>query len=178
SQRTILRRARRRADWMKRLIAEHDSYIVKETRFCLTLPAWLDAGAHVERLVICLRHPHAVARSLRRRNRAPLPLGVRLWREHNERLLTAVGPIPVWYVDYERLLDAGRGPLEFAGLLRFMGLEVPEQQQTVLHRDVVQTKLNHYHAVEEVVRESAARRLWEKLQERIECQQAASCETT
>ena len=55
-------------------------------RTTLTLEGWLDALPHLE-MVGTVRHPLAVARSLRGRPRGPeLPEGLRLWTAYNARL--------------------------------------------------------------------------------------------
>ena len=59
----------------------------KDPRVLLTLDGWLEALPHLE-FVGVVRHPLAVARSLRDRpNGPPLAQGIRLWRIYNQRLL-------------------------------------------------------------------------------------------
>ena len=58
----------------------------KDPRTTLTLEGWLDALPRLE-CVGTVRHPLAVARSLRGRPRGPeLPEGIRLWTAYNARL--------------------------------------------------------------------------------------------
>ncbi len=58
----------------------------KDPRTLLTLEGWLDALPRLE-CVGTVRHPLAVARSLRSRPRGPeLPEGIRIWAAYNARL--------------------------------------------------------------------------------------------
>ncbi len=69
--------------------------LVKDPRVCLTLPFW---KAHFGALapVLIVRNPIEVARSLFRRNRIPLPIGIALWELYNwhaARELAALQPV-------------------------------------------------------------------------------------
>ena len=75
-----------------------DGKVLKETRFCLTLPAWREHGASISGLLGCLRDPVAVAQSLKRRNHISLRRGLGLWFEHLSRLLANAGSIPRRFV--------------------------------------------------------------------------------
>lgn len=61
----------------------------KDPRAALLLPFWRSLAPQL-RLVVCLRHPLAAARSLRERNRVSLRYGVALWQAYNEALLGEV----------------------------------------------------------------------------------------
>jgi hypothetical protein len=126
SQHTLLRRAARQAADIHRLGEKYRGKIVKEARFCLTLPAWIAHGAPIERVVVCVRHPDSVARSLRRRNHIWLSLGHQLWAEHNRRLIDAIDQIDVWIVDYHRLSAPETFVAEVIPALHFMDLEAPD----------------------------------------------------
>lgn len=69
--------------------------MVKEPRFCLTLPAWRRHGTRFESVLVCLRDPASVARSLQRRNRISIERAERLWLLHYERLLENARDLPV-----------------------------------------------------------------------------------
>lgn len=58
----------------------------KDPRTVLTYPLW---RPHLEdyRLVVCLRHPLSVARSLAARRHMDVEAGLQLWAEYNRRLL-------------------------------------------------------------------------------------------
>jgi len=130
---TIIRRAAKFTGTIKALDREYRGKIVKENRFCITLPAWLEYGATLEGLLICLRHPYGVAKSLRRRNKIPLRLGYSLWAEHYRRLDRYTAGTDSWYVLYEDLVDGERGPPELAGALGFLGIDIAPERLRQIH---------------------------------------------
>ena len=79
---------------------------VKDPRFCLTLPFWLDvcAGMQREARVVCIsRSPMEVARSLEKRDRFPLSFGLRL-AEHYQRALETHIPESAVRLTFQELL--------------------------------------------------------------------------
>ena len=104
SDATIARRAQCHVTSIHRLAEAYDSRIVKENRFCLTLGAWREHGARVERLLIVFRHPTAVARSLGRRNYLLRSLSWSLWMQHHERLFAHAEGIAFRVLCYEHLV--------------------------------------------------------------------------
>ena len=82
---------------------EHQSWVVKEPRFCLTLPLW---RRHLERpvAVIPYRGPLQVARSLEVRNGFPRAVGIALWERYIRSALTASEDLPRLLVPFDRLL--------------------------------------------------------------------------
>lgn len=143
SAETILRRARRMVEKIRSTGEKYRGKVVKETRYCLTLPAWLKHGVPVDRILVCLREPLAVARSLKKRNRITLRHGYRLWLEHNRRLLQAVGDIPLWFVSYRRLLDHSTSEAEIRGALQFFGLTVSSSRLAELQQRCVKPDMDH-----------------------------------
>ncbi len=65
---------------------ENESWVIKDPRMLLMLPAFLPHLPH-RQLVGSFRHPEAVARSLEARNQMPLAEGVALWTQYNRRLV-------------------------------------------------------------------------------------------
>ena len=143
SSATIMRRARRRAEQIRRTAEAYRGKVIKETRFSLTLPAWLEYGAEVDGLLVCLREPFAVASSIKKRNRVPLSVGYRLWQIHNQRLLAAAGEIPVRFVRYDHLLDEAKFGAEASQTLRFFGLERSDAEIEELGQRCVKRWYNH-----------------------------------
>ncbi len=133
----ILQRAAPLADLIRQTSQKYEDKIVKENRFCLTLPAWLQHGATVDGLVICLRHPTAVARSLRRRNWITIGLAYRLWTTHLERLLEHSRDIPTWLVRYENILEQELVSGELRNALQAAGLSCPDERIGQLHANLV-----------------------------------------
>lgn len=119
---TVLRRARPCADEIARLGEMYASKVVKENRFCLTLPAWRTYGGKVHKVIVCLREPANVVQSLWRRNKIPLWYGYRLWYKHITRLLEYSAGLDLWFVRYEHLIDPTTNQAELLEALRFTGL--------------------------------------------------------
>lgn len=89
----------------KRVIGELDAaqpWVLKDPRFCLTLPAW---KPFVEQLITVYVHrdPMASALSLRKRNGIRLPLGLALWEHYNLSALRASSGLPRATIAYEQL---------------------------------------------------------------------------
>ena len=122
STKTISRRSLRFADQIRDTAATFDNCIVKENRFCLTLPAWREHGTSVEKILICLRSPLMVACSLRQRNRIPIRLGFQLWQTHLERLLENSTEIPTHFISYKSLLNEEAYLSEIQSAFSFMGM--------------------------------------------------------
>jgi len=139
----ILRRASRRADQIRETAQKYAGRVVKETRFCLTLPAWLEHGASIDRIIVCLRDPIDVAASLRKRNHITTALGLRLWRVHNERLLTHVADIPHWFVYYPNLLEESAFLRETGAAFHFFGYDPPSSQVVAMYEKCVNTRSCH-----------------------------------
>ena len=125
SDATIARRARRKAPVIRRLAEKYDGHVVKENRFCLTLGAWREHGANLERLLVVFRHPNAVAQSLGRRNHLPSTLSFSLWLDHHRRLFSHSESIASRTLSHERLVgpDAQRRSREVAKIAWLVGCE-------------------------------------------------------
>ncbi len=143
SAETILRRGDGMADLIRTTAARYAGKVVKETRFCLTLPAWRAHGLRADRVLVCLREPADVARSIVKRNHVPTSLALSLWREHNERILAATADLPVDWILYADLLDRERGPAECARALRFLGEERGAARAAELHARCVKPSMDH-----------------------------------
>lgn len=141
---TILRRAARRQQQIATVAAKYQDKVVKETRFCLTLPAWLAHGAQIRLIIICLRNPSAVAQSLRRRNWIQERLAYRLWQIHLQRLLQHVGEIPTWLVRYDHLLDPEKFSAEIGPAARLCGLQLDQQRLRQLCQENVKPTWDHH----------------------------------
>ena len=89
----------------------HRPWFVKEPRLCLLFPIWRDALE----TPVCIhihRNPLEVARSLRRRNDIPIPVGLALWETYNTRALQASQGLPRHILSYEQLLQKPTPVLE------------------------------------------------------------------
>jgi hypothetical protein len=142
---TILKRAEKRASQIQETAQVYQGKVIKETRFCLTLPAWLKYGAQVERILICLRDPIQVARSIQKRNRTTLQHGYAMWQLHNERILQHAqsAQIPVWVITYDRALNPDTYLEEVGAAFRFMGFNLTSGELIGLRDKAVRTQMNH-----------------------------------
>ncbi|MEE9161427.1 MAG: tetratricopeptide repeat protein [Candidatus Neomarinimicrobiota bacterium] len=111
----------------------------KDPRFCLTLPFWKPLLPD-HRVVVCLRHPLAVADSLIRRNGHSAALGLHLWLEHYRLLLKHTDPGRRVVTHYDSYFPAPQG--ELSHLLTGLGWSVP--QETIARAGkTVSDKLRH-----------------------------------
>jgi hypothetical protein len=97
---------------------------VKDPRFCLTLPFWLDCCARLERKiqVICIsRPPLEVAQSLEKRDGFPLSYGLRLVESY-QRSLEAHAPADACRLTFEQLLQDPKVALSELNLDDRLGL--------------------------------------------------------
>lgn len=137
----------RRADSVQALIeCTSDAFagkVVKDCRFSLTMEAWMQNGADVSAVVVCMREPGAVGRSLQKRNHVPVSTGLRLWYEHNARLLEAIGTRPTWMIDYDRLFGADSFHDEVAGAFDLFDVTVSAGQLEELRTRLVKSGYRH-----------------------------------
>jgi hypothetical protein len=106
----------------------------------MTIPFWYGSGAKL-RVVLCVRHPSEVSRSLRRRQYVPSSAGLPLWRIYNERVLNVTLPEDRIVTHYEGYFHDPR--LELRRVLGF--LEMPASDEVIERAVVVVSdKLRHY----------------------------------
>lgn len=161
SAQTILRRGEKSAQVIRSLSERYSSSVVKDTRFCLTLPAWLAQGARVQGVLICLREPMAVAASLKKRNRISLGRGLSLWTEHVSRLLKSAADIPFRLVLYRSLIDPNLSQAETAGAFRFAGLDLSEERISEIRSACVKPAMDHN--LPQNGSKGPEREIWERL---------------
>ena len=94
------------------------AFLVKDPRLCLTLPAWLPAlravGAAVSVLLV-VRHPEEVVRSLSQRDGLPESVTAPLWLHHMLEAERVSRPFPRAIVFYDDLMRDWRGCMARAG---------------------------------------------------------------
>lgn len=80
--------------------------VVKDPRFCITLPFWLalcrNMSLHTS-VCVMTRAPVEVCQSLQERDGFPVGYGLRLWRTYLQGIAVSVPPNAI-YASYERLL--------------------------------------------------------------------------
>lgn len=126
STKTLTKRAAKFSDEIRAASDKYRGKVVKEVRFCLTLPGWIEQGAYFERALVCLREPLEVAQSVDKRFRIGYRRSLELWRLHNERLLENLGDLPRWFIAYHDVLNPETRHREVSAALEFFGLDRSE----------------------------------------------------
>jgi hypothetical protein len=129
----------------------------KDPRTTITWPLWRP-HVHNYRLVVCLRHPVCVARSLQVREGWPLERGLALWTAYNDRLLQHLDnePQPVSWFDFDAPVEDQA--VAIPALCRRLGLEANSNLVQVLnpflrhHVDVESAPGPHSQAIYEQLR--------------------------
>ena len=80
-----------------------ESVVLKDPRFCLTLPFWMDAVPK-PKFIFVYRHPLEVAMSLYKRNKFPLRFGLALWEKYNRLALKSLEGKEVIYLSHNEIL--------------------------------------------------------------------------
>lgn len=123
----------------------------KDPRNSFTLPFWQSLIPDLK-IVVCLRHPLEVHASLRNRRHAPHPLGIMLWRLHNQFILDNTQPAARLVTRYERYFDQPRA--ECQRLLRFLSMDATDATLDAC-RTVTSERLRHYRYAHEDADEAA-----------------------
>ena len=143
SEKTIIRRARKFSKIIPEIAKEYKGKVVKETRFCLTFPAWKAYGTDINKVLINIREPIQVANSLKKRNHIPVRIGLKLWYEHNSRILKYTENVPRMILNYNDLLDSERSFSELKRALIFMEIDIPDIKITTILKTFVKPSMNH-----------------------------------
>ena len=169
STETLNRRARRFADEIKAVSDKYRGKVVKEVRFCLTMPGWQQQGARFDRVLVCLREPYEVVRSVDRRFPVGHRRAYRLWRIHNERLLAHAKDLPLWFISFSHLRNPETRTREIRTALEFMEVPCSDEKLEYLVSLIKSPKHEaDARAREEYAPEIAT--LWEDLQARHDAQ--------
>jgi hypothetical protein len=109
-------------------LSRYPVWALKEPRLCRLLPFWTplfrEAKCAVS-VVEVVRHPLAVAHSLKARNDIPIADGLALWLDHVHCYLRDRNPAWPWVtVEYDRMIDDET--LQLPRIARALGLTVHE----------------------------------------------------
>lgn len=165
SRQTIERRAKKRAAVIQELGRKYEGKTVKDPRFSLTLPAWIETGTTVDRLLFCIRDPGQVAQSIKRRNHVIARYGLHLWYIHNKALSECVGDIPVWYLYYGNIMNQETSSKELRHAFRFFDCEMDEDRLTALAAQCVKPRLQNHTTISSHYPDHI-QRLWDDLRTR------------
>lgn len=92
---------------MQAIVAElsaHPVSVIKDPRFCLTLPLWLPHMKNPH-AVIVYRDPLEIAESLHIRNGMPLEYGLALWEFHTVHAIHAAHALPKIFINHAALMQ-------------------------------------------------------------------------
>ncbi|MBD3393194.1 MAG: hypothetical protein GF418_13785 [Chitinivibrionales bacterium] len=118
-----------------------DGDLFKDPRTCLTMSLWERHCPNLDAVVLCVRNPIGVAGSLKRRNRLPVEIGVKLWYEYNLRVIEGAKGLPVFVVDYDNL---GRDlEFELSSLLSELGVDLDAGAMRERVAGFYSAELNH-----------------------------------
>lgn len=162
---TILKRSDQLSELIKEMDQKYKGCIVKETRFCLTLPAWRKHGATIDKILFCLRSPNQVAGSIQKRNKTILRHGLELWFTHNTRLVQNIKEIPVHFVSYSHLLNPNTSFNELKSAFHFMEISIDDDRIKHLISTYIKTGMNHHQGLE-VNYPKKIELLWNELQQK------------
>jgi hypothetical protein len=114
--------------------ADREPWGWKDPRNCLTLPFWQSILRPIP-VVIVVRNPLEVAKSLRERNGFSYALGLTLWQDYNQRLIESVAECDRIVTHYDACLQNPES--ELRRLMSFVGFSVDEatiEQVADVHR--------------------------------------------
>jgi hypothetical protein len=115
--------------------------VLKDPRFCITLPLWRAILGRPPCAVLVVRDPFDVARSLQRRDGFPLTLGLAIWERYVRQSILSVAGLPVYAVEYGSIVDDPRGRIsELAEFLSSCEVNLPknrtDQAVSVFEKDL------------------------------------------
>ncbi|MEE9170187.1 MAG: glycosyltransferase [bacterium] len=120
----------------------HSRSVIKDPRFCLTLPVWekIFAGKNVK-VIFISRQEDAVAASLMRRDGSPAEQCRQLRREYNQRGASNAKKYALFHINYEDLFQKER-PKILSKLSDFLEIEL--DLEPIASR-IVDPSLCHHH---------------------------------
>ncbi|WP_371170995.1 sulfotransferase family protein [Aliiroseovarius sp. 2305UL8-7] len=106
-------------------LSDDDVLAIKDPRMSLFLPLWIDAAKDLgvePRVIICMRHPVAVANSLQKRDKTGEEISMALWLTYSASSLVNAQDVPVFMSQYNEWLDDNVNAMTRLG--GFVGLDV------------------------------------------------------
>lgn len=138
-------RAQQKRAEIESAASRFDSIVVKDPRFSLTLGDW-KKFTRVDRVLYSYRHPLEVAQSIRRREKMPLWLGLRLWSFHVEGFLQSAQGTPVVFVDFNAFFDSERRWKEISRCFAFAGRPFNQSAAQTVFSNVLRSDSMHHSA--------------------------------
>jgi hypothetical protein len=84
-------------------------WVWKDPRTCLTADLWLPLLQAPPAIVLVVREPLQIARSVNARDSFPLPLCLALWERYLREAMRSAAGLPVWVTWFDQLLDDAQG---------------------------------------------------------------------
>lgn len=99
--------------------------VLKDPRFCITLPLWRKVLAPQPCAVLIVRDPLDVAKSLQVRDRFPLTLGLAIWARYIHQSMKTLAGMPVFALEYGSIFEDPQSRIgELAEFLNSCGVDV------------------------------------------------------
>ncbi len=143
-----------------RAVHAEDPWVLKDPRLSLALPFW-QQSIEIRGLVVCCRHPSAVARSLNRRDTLAPQYALALWERYMRSVLEAAVGLPTFVSFYDDMLDSPTDWIESAqDFLTATGLEV-EEGATPEATNFLTDEMRHFASEPSVPMSRSQSELWE-----------------
>ena len=129
---------------LRQEFADEPAFVVKDPRLCLTLPIWMPAFRALDSevsVLLVVRHPDEVARSVFRRDRLPESNTTAVWLHHMLAAEQMTRGMPRAVVLYDDLLNDWRGCMTRAGRMANIAWPTPGE---LAQGDAVIRSLRHH----------------------------------
>ena len=122
---------------------------IKDPRLCRVLPLWqqvLETTSRRPKIIMAVRHPLDVARSLEKRDGMPIAVGLLLWLRHVLEAERDSRSLPRIVVDYDDIVADWRQVVD--RITKTLAVEWPVSPELIFAeaRDFVAQDLRHHHA--------------------------------
>jgi hypothetical protein len=123
--------AQRAAEFLVGEFADKTMFVLKEPRICLLVPIWMRAMQIADmdpKIIVPIRRPDEVARSLNARSGMPLSYGELVWLRNILQGEFSTRGLPRCFVTYDRLLEDWREVID--GVAASLDIAWPERTLT------------------------------------------------
>ena len=104
----------------------HPPMVLKDPRFCITLPLWRKVLAPKLCAVLVVRDPLDVAKSLQVRDDFPITLGLAIWVRYIHQAVKVLAGLPVFALEYGSIFEDPESRIgALAEFLSSYGVDVP-----------------------------------------------------
>ncbi len=121
--------------------------LLKDPRFSLTLQNWQNYTA-IDSVLYSYRHPLEVAKSLRKRDKIPLCIGLREWASHVETFLKQKSDLPVTYINFNNFFKKHLAVKEIKRCYDFIGQPYSKSKAERLLKECLKKDLKTQQATE------------------------------